>query len=702
MTKAAPRNKQAGSVSKGGTAAQKSRGGTNRTAATQRRLDMYKTRAKRDAQGKVIKEMDYQSKALPSARIQPDRGWFGNTQTVGQKQLQTFRSELGKATANPYSVLLRARKLPWSLLNDPAANSAADPDGIKSHLLQVEGYQQTFGPGATRKRPKLGAATDLEGLARAAAEASERYDEGRDQQRNTKQEAEAQLERQRLFDKGQSHRIWGELWKVVDSSDVIVEVLDARDPMGTRCTRVEQLVREKMRHKHIVLLLNKCDLIPTWATARWVQALSREYPTLAYHASITNPFGKGALIQLLRQYSALHKDNAQISVGFVGYPNVGKSSVINALVGKKSCGVAPIPGMTKVWQYITLMKRIFLIDCPGVVYPVGDTEDQTVLKGVVRVEAIQDAETHIPAVLARVKREYMQRTYGVEDWTDHMDFLMKLAVRKGRLLKKGEPDVETVAKMILSDWQRGKIPFFTPPPMLPGAAPLAPKDEPPATPALPTTAAATAETQQQQQQQQQPAEPKAEQQADEDAGAEAEAEGKEGEEPELQEPKIEQQDFREIQVAMKFSSRDMVDPEARRKKKRAPAVLKDVVSSDESDAEAEADNDAVKSEQSDDDDDTAAAAEQPAKRYRRTPRRRPQLVMTVTYHTPQAVVAAAEEEQRKAQAAKKQQQQTEATSNTDKKGKKSSKKAAKAPKSEPIDIDEDEPLEWEEVIENMD
>jgi nuclear GTP-binding protein len=121
-----------------------------------------------------------------------------------------------------------------------------------------------------------------------------------------------------------------------------------------------------------------------------VTILSAEYPTLAFHSSITNPFGKGALIQLLRQFSNLHADKKQISVGFIGYPNVGKSSVINTLVKKKSCKVAPIPGETKVWQYITLMKRIFLIDCPGVVYPTGESETELVLKGVVRSEKLSE------------------------------------------------------------------------------------------------------------------------------------------------------------------------------------------------------------------------------------------------------------------------------------------------------------------------
>ena len=85
-------------------------------------------------------------------------------------------------------------------------------------------------------------------------------------------------------------------------------------------------------------------------------------------------------------YPQLHIDKKQISVGFIGYPNVGKSSVINTLRAKKVCKVAPVPGETKVWQYITLMRRIFLIDCPGVVYPTGDTDAEIVLKGVVRIK----------------------------------------------------------------------------------------------------------------------------------------------------------------------------------------------------------------------------------------------------------------------------------------------------------------------------
>jgi len=61
----------------------------------------------------------------------------------------------------------------------------------------------------------------------------------------------------------QSKRIWNELYKVIDSSDVVIHVLDARDPLGTRCRSVEKYIREEAPHKHLIFVMNKCDLVPT-------------------------------------------------------------------------------------------------------------------------------------------------------------------------------------------------------------------------------------------------------------------------------------------------------------------------------------------------------------------------------------------------------------------------------------------------------
>jgi nuclear GTP-binding protein len=278
--------------------------------------------------------------------------------------------------------------------------------------------------------------------------------------------------RDNIFRKGQSKRLWGELYKVIDSSDVVVQVLDARDPMGTRSAHIEEYMKNEKGHKQLVFVLNKCDLVPNWATSRWVAELSKSYPTLAFHASVTNCYGKGALIELLRQFGRLHDDKQQISVGFIGYPNVGKSSVINSLRAEKVCKTAPIPGETKVWQYVTLMRKIYLIDCPGVVYPTGDTESQVVLKGVIRVEQLKTPTDYIPAVLERARPQYIERLYGVK-WSppdQSTEFLERLAIRLGRLLKGAEPDVRSVAIIVLHDWQTGKIPYFCLPPAREGSA----------------------------------------------------------------------------------------------------------------------------------------------------------------------------------------------------------------------------------------
>ncbi|XP_075029993.1 nucleolar GTP-binding protein 2 isoform X4 [Calonectris borealis] len=359
---------------------------------------------------------------------------------------------------DPYRVVMKQRKLPMSLFYD-----RIKPHTSRVHILDTETFETTFGPKSQRKRPNL-SASDVQSLVENAEASSGSYDQGKDRDLVTEDTGVRDEAQEEIYKKGQSKRIWGELYKVIDSSDVVVQVLDARDPMGTRSPHVESYLKKEKHWKHLIFVLNKCDLVPTWATKRWVAVLSQEYPTLAFHASLTNPFGKGAFIQLLRQFGKLHSDKKQISVGFIGYPNVGKSSVINTLRSKKVCNVAPIAGETKVWQYITLMRRIFLIDCPGVVYPSGDTETDIVLKGVVQVEKIKSPEDHISAVLERAKPEYIRKTYKIDSWKDTEDFLEKLASRTGKLLKGGEPDMQTVSKMVLNDWQRGRIPFFVKPP----------------------------------------------------------------------------------------------------------------------------------------------------------------------------------------------------------------------------------------------
>ncbi|EGW30548.1 uncharacterized protein SPAPADRAFT_157732 [Spathaspora passalidarum NRRL Y-27907] len=451
-----------------------------RDAKKVKHLNMYKQgRAIRNARGDIIKAADLQSTDAPTARVDPNRKWFGNTRVIGQDALTHFREAMGDKKNDSYQVLLKRNKLPMSLLDEKDTSESP-----AAKIVETESFASTFGPKQQRKKPRVVAASSLEELAEMTESDSVKYQETQELNATLglmggsflDKEDFTQEAKEAIFHKGQSKRIWNELYKVIDSSDVVIHVLDARDPLGTRCESVEKYIRDECPHKHLIYVLNKCDLVPTWVAAAWVKHLSKSYPTLAFHASITNSFGKGSLIQLLRQFSTLHSDRKQISVGFIGYPNTGKSSIINTLRKKKVCTVAPIPGETKVWQYITLMKRIFLIDCPGIVPPSSkDTEADILFRGVVRVEHVSHPEQYIPILLQKCQRKHLERTYEVKGWSQFEDdaslleqasteFIELIARKSGRLIKGGEPDESGVSKQILNDFNRGKIPWFVMPP----------------------------------------------------------------------------------------------------------------------------------------------------------------------------------------------------------------------------------------------
>jgi len=430
-----------------------------RSESTIKRLQMYNKKPDR----KRMKEQ-----ALKPVRIQPDRRWFGNTRVIAQEKMQQFRETIAKGVEDPFSVVLKSSKLPMSLLRDTESKAS------RMDLLSVSPYQEVFSKKRQQKRAKIGA-NDLESLLEAADKAAEGYVGSQD--KSALVDASTGLERQvedaghageEIFNKGTSRRIWGELYKVVDASDVLVFVLDARDPMGTRCLQLERELRR--RQKHVILLVNKVDLVPTWVTRRWVQELMKDFPSLAFHASITNPFGKNSLLNLLRQFGNLLKDKKHVTIGMVGYPNVGKSSVINTLKRKSVCKAAPVPGETKVWQYIALTRKLYLLDCPGIVPPSPsdfEADCAKVLKGVVRAERLKSPSDYIHEVLHRVKKPYLIQRYRLPpdtSWNDSEEFLTILGKKMGKLVKGGDADIETAARIVLYDWQRGRIPYFTAPP----------------------------------------------------------------------------------------------------------------------------------------------------------------------------------------------------------------------------------------------
>ncbi|XP_021833532.1 nuclear/nucleolar GTPase 2-like [Prunus avium] len=156
--------------------------------------------------------------ALMSTSVRASR----NTRVASQQQLDIFREEHSKTVASNYNVILKGKQLPLSLLNDHQKQT-------RVHLLERESFSDAFGPKTKRKRPKLIAA-DYESLAKKA-DGSQDVFQQKHADDNTAEGSEGDgfrdLVRHTMFDKGQSKRIWGEVYKVIDSSDVVVQMRGA-------------------------------------------------------------------------------------------------------------------------------------------------------------------------------------------------------------------------------------------------------------------------------------------------------------------------------------------------------------------------------------------------------------------------------------------------------------------------------------------
>ncbi|KAJ6609850.1 P-loop containing nucleoside triphosphate hydrolase protein [Mycena sp. CBHHK59/15] len=263
------------------------------------------------------------------------------------------------------------------------------------------------------------------------------------------------------------------LHKVIDQSDIVILVLDARDPEGCRSRLVEEEVRRRESEgKKLVFVLNKVDLIPQANAQQWLKHLRHSTPTLPFRSpssaqhqrtnisSSTAP----ALIKLLKAYKPTA---GSVTVGVVGYPNVGKSSLINCLKRSKVCAVAAQPGHTKDLQSVQLERGMRIVDSPGVVFDDdGDKSGNVLLRNVVKVEDVDDPIAVVEEILARTPPATMQKLYNLPEFSSTIEFLTMAALNSGRLLKGGTPDLTATARHILTDWNHQKIPYFSEPPAI--------------------------------------------------------------------------------------------------------------------------------------------------------------------------------------------------------------------------------------------
>ena len=301
----------------------------------------------------------------------------------------------------------------------------------------------------------------LEGLVKDADQKQAAFESGK----NLTEE----LKREGVSDKS-AKAYYKEFQKVVEVADVVLQVLDARDPLGTRCKEVESLVLSN--GKRLVLILNKADLVPKENLESWTKYLRGELPTIAFKASTQSQgsrlghskvdiskstdsqlqtskcVGASTLLALLGNYCRNKDIKTSIRVGVVGLPNVGKSSLINSLKRTKACNVGSTPGVTKAMQEVQLDSKVKLLDSPGLVLASGFMNDASVaLRNALRVESLEDPVTPCQAILQRCPKEQMMTQYGIGDYDDHLEFLNLVSARMGKLRKGGLPNQDIAARV---------------------------------------------------------------------------------------------------------------------------------------------------------------------------------------------------------------------------------------------------------------
>jgi nuclear GTP-binding protein len=307
----------------------------------------------------------------------------------------------------------------------------------------------------------------------------------------------SQTGRQRSFHK--------ELDRVIAMSDVLLEVLDARDPLGCRCAALETAVLEhRGAPKRIVIVLNKADLVPADNLDAWIRYLKRFHPVVAFKATDLGarrrahgpgaqptslppaallaeeqglglpPLAKVAgvqtvddLIGLLKDYSRSDKTMLALTVGVVGYPNVGKSSIINALKRSRAVTTGAMPGVTRSLQVVALDRKLKLIDCPGVVFSKPTSEDeaaQMVLRSALKVDTPLDPAVLVDALLRRCERSALRDHFGIGDFDNATELLALIALKRGLLRKGGKVDQALAARVLVQEWTTSAISYHTPVP----------------------------------------------------------------------------------------------------------------------------------------------------------------------------------------------------------------------------------------------
>ena len=255
---------------------------------------------------------------------------------------------------------------------------------------------------------------------------------------------------------GHMHKATKEIARSLSSIDVIIEILDARAPHSSSNPVIDKIVKEKP----VIKLLNKSDLSDPLDTKKWQQYFNKsEYQNSIAINAMTSE-SKNEIVNLISQLSE-RKEGKNTLTMVVGIPNVGKSSVINMLAGKKIAKTGNEPAITKGQQKINLRNGIMLIDTPGILWPkIEDPESGLKLAalGSIRNTAVgyDEIAIYIIKFLMQKYPDYLKARYKIDLLShDEHEIIELLAKKRGCLSKGGKIDLTKISEIIADDLRKG-------------------------------------------------------------------------------------------------------------------------------------------------------------------------------------------------------------------------------------------------------
>jgi ribosome biogenesis GTPase A len=250
--------------------------------------------------------------------------------------------------------------------------------------------------------------------------------------------------------------------EVMEKVDLVIEVVDARLPQASCNPMIEQL--RNFRQRPCLKILNKSDLADPVATAEWIAYFNAQKGVNAVALSCKKP-ADVAKVPKLAIATAPHRGTPlkPLRIMIMGIPNVGKSTLMNALLKKRVAAVGDEPAVTKTQQRLYLGNNIVLIDTPGMLWPkIEHPSDGLMLAAshAVGVNALIEEEvaTFLADRLLERYPQYITTRYGIKtDGIDGVAVIEGVAARRGFRIKGGEPDLEKAAHIFLQDYRSGAL-----------------------------------------------------------------------------------------------------------------------------------------------------------------------------------------------------------------------------------------------------